>query len=62
MLNIYYDSVGWMAGPFDTVKGVNTTKEEWKIGVRITDMWIVTNMNNHQHLEMVLMDTKVNSN
>ncbi|AES62030.1 uncharacterized protein [Medicago truncatula] len=47
-----------MAGPFDTVKGVNTTKEEWKIGVRITDMWIVTNMNNHQHLEMVLMDTK----
>ncbi|AES62036.1 uncharacterized protein [Medicago truncatula] len=48
-----------MAGPFDTVKGINTTtKEKWMIGVRITDMWIVTNMNNHQHLEMVLTDSK----
>lgn len=49
---------GSMEGPFDTVKGINTTKEDWKIGVRITNMWIVTNMNYYQHLEMILMDAK----
>lgn len=50
-----------MARRFDTIANINREKDVWIVVVRITDVWTVVNNKQESHLEMVIMDAKVNS-
>jgi len=43
-----------MARSLEQIKNLSDLKSLWKIGVRVVDLWIVSNSKNKQHIEMVL--------
>lgn len=49
-----------MARPIEDIRDINDSKDLWKIVVRIRYLWSVTNMSNKEHMEIVLVDGKVN--
>jgi hypothetical protein len=44
-----------MSRALDTIKSVNDSKELWKLGVRLEDIWTVTNQGK-EHLEFIILD------
>ncbi|XP_058759184.1 uncharacterized protein LOC131632456 [Vicia villosa] len=48
-----------MARPIDSVKDINESKELWKIAVSCKHIWSVTSSSNKEHIEMVLVNSKV---
>ncbi|XP_058726770.1 uncharacterized protein LOC131598158 [Vicia villosa] len=48
-----------MARPIDSVKDINESKDLWKIAVSCKHIWSVTSSSNKEHIEMVLVDSKV---
>lgn len=51
-----------MTRPIEDTKNINDSKNLWKIVVRIKDLWSFTTMTNKEHLEMVVIDSKVSCN
>jgi hypothetical protein len=47
-----------MSRALDTIKSVNDSKELWKLGVRLEDIWTVTNQGK-EHLEFIILDKQV---
>lgn len=50
-----------MARSFDTIANINGVRDVWKVVVCITDIWKVVNNKQESHLEMVIMDVKIES-
>ncbi|CAI8604004.1 unnamed protein product [Vicia faba] len=48
-----------MAHPVEAVKDINDSKDLWKIAVRCKHLWTVTSASNKEHLEMILVDSKL---
>ncbi|XP_058747028.1 uncharacterized protein LOC131620018 [Vicia villosa] len=48
-----------MARPIEVVKDINDSKDLWKIAVRCKHLWSVTSASNKEHLEMILVDSKL---
>lgn len=48
-----------MARKTDRVSEIDDSKETWRLAVRIIDLWSVVNSKGVEHLEMVVMDSKV---
>ena len=48
-----------MARPIEAVKDINESKDLWKIVVRCKHLWIVTGASKKEHVEMILVDSKV---
>ncbi|KAE9587314.1 putative nucleic acid-binding protein [Lupinus albus] len=51
-----------LSRPFDFIKDLNDSKHLWKIAVMITQIWYVQIPPKPEHLEMILMDSKVTQN
>jgi hypothetical protein len=49
-----------MSREFDFIKDLTKDREIWKIAARVVDSWDVIGINGHPHLEMVIVDAKVN--
>jgi len=49
-----------MAKKFDFISGIDGQRETLKLAVRITALWSVKNRDSNTHIEMILMDEKVN--
>jgi hypothetical protein len=49
-----------MSRGFDKVGNVNDSKELWKLGVRIEDIWTVNNRGK-EHIEFIILDKQVRS-
>jgi len=50
-----------MAKKLDMIKDIDGKRETLKLGVRVIDYWYVKSRNYNLHLEMILMDQKVNN-
>jgi len=48
-----------MAKKFDLINDIDGKRETLKLGVRITDLWIVQNRDSTKHIQMILVDHKV---
>ncbi|XP_058725489.1 uncharacterized protein LOC131596764 [Vicia villosa] len=48
-----------MARPIDSVKDIHESKDLWKIAVSCKHIWSVTSSSNKEHIEMILVDSKV---
>ncbi|CAI8593621.1 unnamed protein product [Vicia faba] len=48
-----------MARPVEAVKDINDSKDLWKIAVRCKYLWTITSASNKEHLEMILVDSKL---
>ena len=48
-----------MARPIEVVKDINDSKDLWKIAVRCKHLWTITSASNKEHIEMILVDSKV---
>jgi len=49
-----------MARIFDLIKDIDEKKETLKLGVRVKDLWFVQNRDTNRHMELILLDQKVN--
>jgi len=49
-----------MARKFDLIKDIDEKKETLKLVVRVKDLWFVHNRNTNRHMELILLDQKVN--
>ncbi|XP_058746432.1 uncharacterized protein LOC131619340 [Vicia villosa] len=58
-LNSEKRSIFGMSRPIEAVKDINDSKDLWKIAVRCKHMWTVTSASNKEHIEMVLVDSKL---
>ncbi|GAU41821.1 hypothetical protein TSUD_299870 [Trifolium subterraneum] len=47
-----------MTRQISPIKDVNDSKTLWKIAVRVTDAWVVSNSKQKQHVQMVVCDAK----
>jgi hypothetical protein len=47
-----------MSRGFDAVQNVNDSKEQWKLAVRVEDLWTVTNRGK-EHMEFLILDKQV---
>lgn len=48
-----------MARPIESVMDINDSKDLWKIVVRCRHLWTVRSSSNKEHLELILVDSKV---
>ncbi|CAK8535695.1 unnamed protein product [Lathyrus sativus] len=48
-----------MARPIKVVRDINDSKDLWKIVVRSKHMWTVASSSNKEHLELILLDSKL---
>ncbi|XP_058753435.1 uncharacterized protein LOC131626615 [Vicia villosa] len=48
-----------MSRPIEPLKEINDSKDLWKIVVRCKHLWTVTSSSNKEHMEMVLVDSKL---
>ena len=49
-----------MARKFDLIKDIDDKKETLKLAVRVKDLWFVENRDTNRHMELILLDLKVN--
>ena len=49
-----------MARKFDWIKEIDEKKETLKLVVRVKDLWFVQNWDMNRHMELILLDQKVN--
>ena len=49
-----------MARKFDLIKDIDDKKETLKLAVRVKDLWFVQNRDTNRHMELILLDQKVN--
>jgi len=47
-----------MIRPFSNIRDINQKKDFWKLAVKVKDKWIVVK-DGKEHLEMVIVDSKV---
>ncbi|KAI5440804.1 hypothetical protein KIW84_010322 [Lathyrus oleraceus] len=48
-----------MARPIESVMDINDSKDLWKIVVRCRHLWTVRSSSNKEHLELILVDSKL---
>ncbi|CAI8586428.1 unnamed protein product [Vicia faba] len=48
-----------MALPIEAVKDINESNDLWKIAVRCKHLWIVTGASKKEHIEIILVDSKL---
>ncbi|CAI8619547.1 unnamed protein product [Vicia faba] len=50
-----------MARPIEAVKDINESKDLWKIVVRCKHLWTVTSASKKEHIEMILVDSELDT-
>ncbi|KAI5386842.1 hypothetical protein KIW84_073111 [Lathyrus oleraceus] len=57
--SIFSDFTSTMARPIESVMDINDSKDLWKIVVRCRHLWTVRSSSNKEHLELILVDSKL---
>jgi len=48
-----------MSRDYDHIKDLKSDLDIWKIGFGVLDSWIVTGINENQHMKLIICDAKV---
>ncbi|KAI5411877.1 hypothetical protein KIW84_056806 [Lathyrus oleraceus] len=57
--SIFSEFTSTMARPIESVMDINDSKDLWKIDVRCRHLWTVRSSSNKEHLELILVDSKL---
>ncbi|XP_050902887.1 uncharacterized protein LOC127115363 [Lathyrus oleraceus] len=57
--SIFSEFTSTMARPIESVMDINDSKDLWKIVVRCRHLWTVRSSSNKEHLELILVDSKL---
>ncbi|KAI5443713.1 hypothetical protein KIW84_012389 [Lathyrus oleraceus] len=57
--SIFSKFTSTMARPIESVMDINDSKDLWKIVVRCRHLWTVRSSSNKEHLELILVDSKL---